>query len=264
MSSKSKSTTTTTPYDAPAIKAGEGALSGAYGQAQGTISQYSPALQGAINQIQSNITTPPQIATDASANLDKTINGGYLDPSTNPYSSGMAKLIADRTQGEYNSTFGAAGRSHGGLAALLSGQGVGDALNNFYGNIYNSERGNQQAATLNEPAFHQGQYSDINELFPAVQNTSMLPLNAAQAYTGGLGSLISPYTTQTTVQKQGFNPLTTALGLAGMIGGAFMPMPGAAGGVMPLSSGLLNTPAFRPTQTASSLGYMSGMPSFGG
>lgn len=264
MSSKSKTTTTNTPYDPAAIKAGEGALSGAYGQAQGTVAQYSPALQGAINQIQQKIANPPQYLTDARAQLDKTIKGAYLDPNSNPAAAGMAKLIADRTQGNYNATFGASGRSHGGLAALLSTQGVGDALNGFYGNIYNTERGMQQGATMAAPAFNQDEYTGINALFPAVGNTTMLPLNAANSYAGGLGSLISPYTTSTTVQKQSLLP--QLIGGAAMLGGALIPGLGAAGaasgGMAPIITGSGTGNYFKANPFGgSSLGYF---PGFGG
>lgn len=264
MSSKSSQKTTTTPYDPVAIKGAEGDLSSAYGQTQGTISQYSPALNTAIQQIQQNIAHPPQFMTDAASNLDKTINGYYLDPSTNPYSAGMAKLIADRTQGEYNSTFGASGRTHGGLAALLSSQGVGDALNNFYGNIYNTERGYQNAATMGAPAFHQGQYADINELFPAVSNTAMLPLNAANSYAGGLSGLISPYTTQKTRTKQGFG-LQQALGLGLMGLNAAFPMGFQGGGGMSAAMPIAVNPGtanyFANSPFGGNLGYTAG---FGG
>jgi hypothetical protein len=162
----------------------------------------------------------------------------------------MAKLIGDRTQGNYNATFGASGRAHGGLAALLSGQGVGDALGGFYGNIYNQERGRQQQATMAAPAFHQDEYTDINELFPAVQNTAMLPLAAANQYAGGLGGLLSPYNTSTTTQKQSMLP--QLLGLAAQIGGAAFGVP------MPGGGGLASMGA---AKAADGLGYFGG---FGG
>jgi hypothetical protein len=263
VSSKSKTTTTNTPYDPAAIKAGEGALSGAYGQAQGTIAQNSPALQTAINQIQHNIAAPPQYATDARAQLDKTITGGYLDPASNPYASGMAKLIGDRTQGNYNATFGASGRSHGGLAALLSGQGVADALGGFYGNIYNTERGNQQAATMAAPAFNQDEYTGINTLFPAVSGATMLPLNAANSYAGGTGQLISPYTTSTTTQRQSMLP--QLIGAAAMIGGAAMGVPpGLTGGLSGLIGGGSSSGGLAPImQGGGTANYFARSP-FGG
>lgn len=229
MSGKTKTKTKNTPYDPAAIKRGTGALDTGYGQAQGTIAQWSPSLNNAIQHITDNIASPPAYLTDARSELDKTIKGDYLDPSTNPYSSGMAKLIADRTQGNYNATFGASGRAHGGLAALLSSQGVADALGGFYNNIYNQERGRQTAATMDAPAFHQDEYTDINELFPAVQQTAGLPLNAAATYAGGLGSLLSPYGTQTTTKKKPIG-LADYIGLAAQSGGAAFPPIGLMGG----------------------------------
>jgi hypothetical protein len=231
MSSKTKTKTATTPWTpaTPYITGAMGDMKGAYDTAQGTINKWSPALDQAIQKIQQDIASPPQYVTDARSQLDKTINGDYLNPERNPYSAGMAKLIADRTQGGYNATFGASGRSHGGLAALLSSQGVGDALGNFYGNIYESERGRQQQAIGAAPGFHGDEFTGINELFPAVANTAMLPVNAANAYGQGITGASSPYNTQTTTQKTPLLP--QALGLAGMIGSAFMPMPGVGGGL---------------------------------
>lgn len=268
MSKKSKSTSKVTPWDPAAIKRGTGALDSGYGQAQGTIAQWSPALNQAISQIQTNIAHPPSYVTDAQAELDKTIKGDYLSPDSNPYASGMAQQIADRTQGNYNATFGASGRAHGGLAALLSSQGVGDALNNFYGNIYNTERGRQTAATMAAPAFHQDQYTDINELFPAVQNTANLPLAAASQYAGGLSGLLSPYTTTKTTQKQSMLP--ALLGLAAQIGGAAFGVPGmgslGGGGsgltaAMGSPSSFLANTSFPFNSSGGSLGYFGG---FGG
>jgi hypothetical protein len=270
VSKKTKTKTKTTPWDPAAIKAGESALQSGYGQAQGTIAQYSPALNSAIGQIQQNIATPPSYVTDARNELDKTIKGDYLDPSTNPYSEGMAKLIADRTQGNYNATFGASGRAHGGLAAQLSTQGVGDALNSFYGNIYNTERGRQYGATLAEPGFHQDEYTDINQLFPAVANTANLPLNAANTYAGGLSGLLSPYNTSTTTQKQSMLP--QILGLAAQAAGAFATggasLAGGAGGLGGLlaapmaTTGLSSAVApYLPGGLSGALGYL---PGFGG
>jgi hypothetical protein len=242
VSKKSKTKTKTTPWDPAAIKRGTSALDAGYGQTQATIAQYSPALNNAIQHITDNIAHPMPYVADAKSELDKTIKGDYLDPSTNPYSSGMAKLIADRTQGGYNETFGASGRAHGGMAALLSSQGVGDALNNFYGNIYNTERGRQVGATLAAPAFHQDEYTDINELFPAVQNTANMPLGAAATYAGGLSGLLSPYNTQTTTQKQSMIPqlLGLAAQIAGAIGtgGASIPMSGAMSMMKNTSNGM--------------------------
>lgn len=255
MSSKTKTKTKVTPYDPASIDAASAALKSGYGQAMGTINQYSPALNSALGTIQNNIAHPPSYVTDARAQLDKTINGDYLDPASNPYASGMAKLIADKTQGEYNTTFGASGRSHGGLSALLSGQGVGNALDSFYGGIYQNERGLQQQAALAAPAFHQDQYTDTNALFSGVNGLAMMPLNAAATYSGATGNLLSPYSTQSTTQKQGFG-IQQAIGLAAMIAGAASgnPMAMSAGASMAGSGGGGQMPGIVPTANSSSYG----------
>lgn len=247
MSGKSTTKTKVTPYDPASINAASGALKTGYGQTTANIAQLSPVLNQAIAQVGKNVASPPSYLTDARAQLDKTINGDYLDPASNPYASGMAQLIADKTQGEYNQTFGGAGRAHGGLAALLSGQGVGNALDSFYGGIYQNERGAQQAATMAAPAFHQDEYTDANNLLPLISGTSMLPLNAAATYAGSTGGLLAPYTNTAQTQKQGFG-LAQAIGLAAQIGGAIasggatLPMMGASmagggGGLMGLGGG---------------------------
>lgn len=238
MGSKTSTKTKRTPYDPTAVANANSTLAGANTAAQGTIAANSPALQAAIDRIQTNIAAPPAYLTGAREQLGKTIGGDYLDPSTNPHAAGIADLIAKRTQGGYNASFGASGRSHGGLAALLSSQGVGDALGQFYGNMYEQERGRQQQATMAAPAFHADEYTDMNALFPAVSNLAMLPLNAANAFGAGVTNVNAPYTTEKTTQKTGGmgGLLGTGLGLASMIGGAFFPpaglLPAGAGGAL--------------------------------
>lgn len=240
MANKTKTKTKVTPYDPAAIKAGQGALDSGFAAAQARQAQFSPAIDAAIAQIGQNIAAPPAYQVSARDQLNKTISGDYLGPETNPHAAGIADLIAKRTQGGYNASFGASGRSHGGLAALLSSQGVADALGQFYGNLYEGERGRQQQAIGMAPAFNQDEYTGLNNLIPAVNNASMMPLNTAGAYASGMGNLIAPYATTKTTQKTGGlgSVLSTGLGLAGMIGGAFLPPVGMLGGAM---GGLTNT-----------------------
>lgn len=226
MGGKTKTKTKTTPWDPGAIKGARDALNTGYGQTQANIAQWSPTLNTAIQHISDNIAAPPSYVTDARNQLDKTINGDYVN--SNPYTAGISKLIGDRAQGNYNQTFGASGRSHGGLAALLSQQGVGDALQTFHSGVYDQERGRQQQAMMAAPGFHQDEYTDTNALFPAVNNQVMMPLNAAGAYAGGMGGLMSPYNTSTQTQKQGFG-LAQAIGLAAQLGSAFIPTGGGMG-----------------------------------
>lgn len=239
MGSSSKTTTTVAPpgWAQGTITNALGSESNAYKQGSGLFNQFAPAIKTAIGNTATLAAAPPQMQTDAQAALDKTINGDYLDPSTNPYSAGMAKQIADATGAQYNAQFGGAGRSHGGLAALLSSQGVGNALDNFYGNIYNQERGLQQQAISLEPSLNQDQYTGANNLISETQTASMTPEQLAALYGSSVAGTVGPYgtTTQKTTQPFGLSQL---LGLGLMAGGAITGNPSMAmgGGSMAAAS----------------------------
>lgn len=222
----SKKTTEVTPWKPaePYIKDAMGAQKAGFGQTSDALAHWSPTLNNALGLAANTATHPPAYSTDARAQLDKTINGDYIN--SNPYTGGIADLIAKKTQGQYNTTFGGAGRAHGGMAALLSAQGVGDALGSFYNNNYNAERGMQQQAIMAAPGFNQDEYTGVNNLIPAVNNTAMMPLNAANAYGQGITGTTSPYTT--TTQKTPFS-VGQGLGLAMQLGSAFIPGGGLAG-----------------------------------
>lgn len=236
MSKKTTTKSKNTPW-APAepyIKGALGGLQTANQQGQANLAGSMPVLNQAIAKIGQNIATPPQYATDARTQLGKTINGDFVN--SNPHTGAIADLIAQKTGAQYNSTFGAAGRSNGGLAALLSSQGIGDALQSFYGDQYNRERGMQQQAIMAAPAFRADEYTDLNALLPAMQSSALLPGQVAGQYAGGVTNVTSPYVQNTTTQKQGGlgNILATGLGLAAQIGGAAM-----TGGASLGMSGLL-------------------------
>lgn len=213
MGGKSKTKTKSSPYgpSVPSINAGLGALNSGLTSATDTFAQYRPAQDAAIHQIQNNMEHPPEYLATARDQLNRTARGDYVN--ANPYTDGMAKLIGDQAQGGYNATFGASGRTHGGLAALLSGQGVGDALGNFRGNIYNQERGMQERAILSAPAFHDDEYTDVRALFPAINQTANGPLNSANLFSQGVSGLTGNFGTQTSTQKQGIG-LAQIIGLA--------------------------------------------------
>lgn len=219
MGSKKTSTTKSTPWGPAdgAIKGALGSMTAGNANAQAMYDQFRPAQTAAIQQISDRIAAPPAYVTAARDQLGKTINGDYI--GANPHTSAIADQIAQRTGAQYNSTFGAAGRAHGGLAALLSGQGVGDALQSLYGNQYNAERGMQQQAIMAAPGFHQDENTDIQALFPAMNNAAMGPLQAASLYGQGVNNVAGQYGTQKTTEKTPFG-LAQAAGLAMQLGGA--------------------------------------------
>jgi hypothetical protein len=242
-----KTTTKTTPWGPgePYIKDSLAGLQAANQNSTAALQKFTPTLDAAIGKATDTMNNPPQYLTDARTQLDKTINGDYL--GKNPYSGGLADLIAQKTGAQYNSTFGGAGRSTGGLAALLSGQGIGDALQQFYSNQYNTDRALQQNAISAAPGFHQDEYTDANAAANLINGRVMLPLNAANAYGSGVTAVTSPYNTSTTTEKA--NKVQQGIGLAMMAAGAATGNPmmiqgglGMAGGGMGGMAGLLPPP----------------------
>jgi hypothetical protein len=234
VSKKKKTTSKNTPW-APAQPYITDSLSGlqsANQQAQSQVANTLPVLNSALARVSDLATNKPAYMTDAQTQLDRTINGDFL--GKNPYASGLADIIADKTGAQYNSTFGAAGRSHGGLAALLSGQGIGDALGQFYGNQYSTDRGLQQQAIMAAPGFYQNEFADIAPTLALANAGVNLPLAPATAYASGVTGATSPYVQNTTTQKSGglgqILGGALQLGTAALTGGASLGLGGLLGG----------------------------------
>lgn len=87
-----------------------------------------------------------QLASGQNDYIDKLMS---VNESTNPYASAIADQLGQKTGANYAASFGTAGRSGSGLAALLGSQGVGDTLNNFYSNQYNTDQGYRNSALTN-------------------------------------------------------------------------------------------------------------------
>lgn len=235
-SSTKKTTSDNTPW-APAqpfVLDSFGALQNANNRSQANLNVAQPYIDSAIQRIGANITAPPSYNATARRELERTINGDYVN--SNPHTGGIADLIAAKTGAQYNSTFGAAGRSRGGMAALLSGQGVGDALRSFYSDTYNNERQLQQQAIMAAPGFNQDEYTAINNFMPVAQASTLLPLQGATAYSGGVANAAAPYVRNVTTERttpsllsqiasgvgivsQGLGAALGGGGMAGMMGG---------------------------------------------
>jgi hypothetical protein len=201
-------------------------LQNASGQSQAAVNAAMPGLQGAFDKVSSLITDKPQYLQDATAQIQHTINGDNL--GKNPYSSQLAGQIADETGNQYNTTFGASGRAGGGLAAMLSSQGVGTALANFYNNQYNTDRSLQQQATLAAPAFYQNEFSGVSPLTSLAGTSALLPLQGANAYSAGVTSATAPYASSNATNTQTTSGLGTILGPALGLAGALFTGGGSA------------------------------------
>jgi hypothetical protein len=254
-------TTTAAPWAQPAIDQGLSGLQTAAQQSTANSNAAQPYLMQAIQQVGSGT---PSYLQASNNQLENTINGGglnanqyasaltsnpYLSQLTgpnqyidqllqttsheNPYLAQTADRIGQQTGAQLASSFGGSGRSGSGLAALLGGQGIGDALSTFYGNQYNNDQqlrasaltnaaqmqqsgitnaaqlsqqgtqaaaslqdaalARQQQATLAAPEQYQGNMSYVSPLLQLAGASSLLPLQGAGAYTSALSGLVNPY-----------------------------------------------------------------------
>jgi len=269
-SKKSKTTSTVTPaaptWAQPAVEQGVSNLGSAYQQSQSNLGAVQPYLMQAIQNVGSGT---PSYLQASNNQLESTINGSgvganpyeasltanpytdqlasgkneYIDKllsttaQDNPYLQQTADRIGQQTGAQLASSFGGSGRLGSGLASLLGGQGIGDALSSFYGTQYNNDQqlrasaltnaaqmqqsgltnaaqlqqsGNQSAASLRDaelarqqqatlaaPSQYQGNLSGISSLLNLANTSTTLPLQSAGAYSSGLSGLISPYTSTT-------------------------------------------------------------------
>ena len=117
--------------------------------AQGALGQHrpdlAPGIQGAVGAIGDMAGGVNQ--------LQQTASGAYLNPYSNPaFTAGrdlMRQEFQDSTLPGLDSAFSAAGRSGSGLKALQTGramEGLARAENELAGNVYQQERGRQDAA----------------------------------------------------------------------------------------------------------------------
>lgn len=156
---------------------GMGAL-GAYGTA-GPGAQFMQQgmgyLSGALGQQRPDLAAGVAGANQAigglGAGMDQlraTASGAYLDPYSNPaFTAGRDQMRTQFAEGVLpgiDSTFATAGRTGSGLRALQTGramEGLARAENELAGNIYQQERGRQDAAAQ---ALQQGGFQGMGQL----------------------------------------------------------------------------------------------------
>jgi len=103
----------------------------------------------------------------------KTINGDYLNPSTNPYLDATYKHAAGLVGADVDSRFEAAGRYGSGAHQGVLQEGLNNLATSIYGGNYQAERARQNSAVTGTPNFDIGSaaaafspYSGFSDLFP--------------------------------------------------------------------------------------------------
>jgi len=186
-----------------------------------TIAGLTPEQQQAQQMITQNATGNPLIG-NAQGLANRTIAGDYLDVTKNPgFSQGLADIKKAYSTGTAAQTDAAAARggAFGGSAYNeLVGQNnraYGDSLNKFAGDIYNTERGRQEAAMQFSPVLNQAGYynadrlsgvgaenqalnqAQINSDIEKFNLRNQSPISALQYYQGLIGGNLGGTTTQT-------------------------------------------------------------------
>lgn len=186
-----------------------------------TVAPQSTNTQNAYGMVANQVNNNPLQGAATNTTMD-TLNGKYLDPSTNPYLAGTFKAGSDQVTTAYNNAvngqtagFEAGGRLGSGMQAFNKNQAdttLANSLGNLeattYGQNYTNERANQLGA--------------INSA-GAVQNQGLTNANAL----GSVGSAQDQYAqnlTNADVNKWNYNqnlPNNTLAQYMGLIQGNY-------------------------------------------
>jgi hypothetical protein len=142
-----------------------------------------PALDKYSTMVQNYNTDPYGVMPAAMQEFQKTISGGYLDPSSNKYLQDYFNAGAERVKGTLSPSFGhmQAFGSHSGYNEALS-RGLGDLATGLYGQAYENERSRQNQMIGAAPNF--------------LQQSSQQAFAPYQGYLSTVGGLGGSKTTQ--------------------------------------------------------------------
>lgn len=225
-----------------------------------TVAPFAPAQSTALNTtIGLGSGVDPGVAAAGRNNVD-TLNGKYLDPSTNPWLKATFNAAADPVTAAYQTAtapqtagaFASAGRYGSGSynnAVKQNEDSLGRSLTNLgtsiFGGNYQAERGNQMTAAGQAGGINSAQYINPaaalgagNQQQQQQQNvdTSNLaaynynrdqPTNALNSYVGQIQGNYGQQGTTTSSSPIYSNPTSTALG--GILGLGSLATPGAGG-----------------------------------
>lgn len=210
-STKTKTTVKPSKLTAPYVSSNLANLQDSYEGSKDTTARLGPVLSNLTDYVNNIVNNKPAYMQTGEDQLNKTARGDYVN--SNPWLDNIAQQTGDQAQAGYNSTFGASGNAHSGLAALLSSQGVANAIAQFRGGEYDRERSLQQQAIGATPAFYQNSFAGVNPLIAAANAENTLPIQNAVNYSNAMTGATAPYTTTKTKQSSGG-------GLGSIIGGA--------------------------------------------
>lgn len=225
-----------------------------------TVAPLNSAQNNALGSTIGTASTPNAGVAAAGQNLTDTLNGNYLNPSSNPYLQGTYNAAAQGVTNQYQTatapqTAGAmeaAGRYGSGAYQnqvqqnqLNLGTSLNNLAQNIYGQNYTNERQNQiadtgQAAGVNSAQYinptaaltagnqQQQQQQNVDQSnLTAYQFNQQQPTTALNNYIGQIQGNYGTNGTTTTQTPYYSNPTASALG--GVLGLGSLATPGSSG-----------------------------------
>lgn len=215
-----KSKTKTESLYKPEINAASSALSGAYNQAAPNIQKNADAISGLVPGLLDQYKAGDPSLTAAQGYNTDVLSGKYLDAG-NPYLQDMIDRTNNSVRNQAQASFGSRGQTNGsdyylGLADRLAANETGLRYQD-----YGQERDRMGQASAQVPGLIAADNARLDPILSAA-NASLVPLQAASGYAGGVGGLLGNYTK--TTQKGSLGQMLAGLGgtaLSAWAGGGF-------------------------------------------
>lgn len=128
------------------------------------VTPYTAGQQQALGRGSERAVAGSPLQAAGRQTMQRTVQGDYLDPNTNPFLAQNFNTMAGRVRENIGQNFG--GHSFGGTAHdEMLARSLSEAGANMYGRNYELERGRQQQAAFGAPAYAAQDYGDINRQF---------------------------------------------------------------------------------------------------
>ncbi len=130
-----------------------------------TVVPFAPETTAALGAQTNRATQGSPLLGGAQDYTSNVLSGQYLDPSSNPFMSGVTDAVMSQVQPRVASSFANAGRTGGSpLASEALGRGVSRGLAPYIFGEYGRERGAMEAAAERAPGLAEADYGDIDRL----------------------------------------------------------------------------------------------------
>lgn len=203
MSKKTKTTTGPSKFAQPYIMDAANTATSAYNQNAGTIQNSADQLTGLLPSLidkYKNGNANVNAATDYNTSV---LGGQYLDAG-NPYLQQMIDKTLNDVTNSTQASLGLRGLTGGSTYADLISKNAANAALGMRYQDYSAERDRMSTAAGQSPGLAFADYAAISPAL-SVAEASLLPINAANQYTGSIGGLMGGYTTGS--QKPGLGAM---------------------------------------------------------